>query len=619
MKANNNKKNADLIQAHFSRKYLHVVVLALLIQINFFLARAENGNHKAASAKYESTDTAKVNLLNNAGWLCHSSDPAAAKKYFHSAIGLADKIGYQKGLIVAYNKIGILCREDGEYDSAIYFHLNCLKISENANDNYGIFQSYENLGGAYSLLDDTTKAVLYYKKALDASEKAKDTLSTGKAYIGLGNLYLGYGQTDMARSWYYRALDICKKFDNKPNLSTIYNNIGGSYYNDSNYKTALVYFYKNAEIKKELKDLSGLAYVYENIATSYIKINKDSALHYFNLSIDIAKKVQNPSILMEIYRNMISFYLAKDDYEKAFKISDKYHDIKDSIFTITKTKAIANIQSKYDSDKKEQQITILTEEKKFSSLLRNFLLVALAFIIVISLVILNRYRFERKVNKIIDAEKNRSNELLLNILPAETAEELKKYGKTTAKNYDEVSVLFADIKGFSDISRQMTAQNLVADLDQYFGAFDFITEKYGLEKIKTIGDAYLCVGGLPIPGKGTPEDVMNAALEMQQYVYGLNPEKLTNGDPLFEVRIGIHTGPVVAGVVGIKKFAYDIWGDTVNTAARMEQYGEAGKVNISEETYEKIKDKFICNFRGNIEVKNKGVFPMYFVIGGKKS
>src|SRR6185503_18281536 len=127
--------------------------------------------------------------------------------------------------------------------------------------------------------------------------------------------------------------------------------------------------------------------------------------------------------------------------------------------------------------------------------------------------------------KIIEAQKKRSDELLLNILPEETAEELKKYGKTTAKNYDEVSVLFADIKGFSIISRQLSAQALVADLDKYFGAFDLISEKYGLEKIKTIGDAYLSAGGFPDPAKGTPVDVVNAALEMQQYVENEKKER----------------------------------------------------------------------------------------------
>ena len=603
------------MHGHFLLKYLFHLILALCILIHPFFVQADNKDLKAETREKEASDTAKVNSLNNVGWLCQSSDPSAAKKYFHRSILLADKIFYDAGLIVAYNKLGIICRENGEYDSAIYFHLKCLKISEKTNDKYGIFQSYENLGNAYSLMEDSSKSVSYFRKALEFSKIAKDTLSTGKAYIGLGNLYMGYGQTAIARSWYNKALDICKKYNDKPNLAHIYNNIGSSYYNDSNYKAALIYFYKNAEIKKGLKDLSGLAYVYENIATAYIKINKDSALHYFNLSIDLAKKVQNPSILMETYRNMVPFYLAKDDYEKALKISEKYHAIKDSIFTITKTKAITNIQSKYDSEKKEQQIALLMADKKFSHLLRNSLIGLILLVLVIVIVLYNRYRFERRSIKTISAEKSRSDELLLNILPSETAEELKKYGKTSAKYYDEVSVLFADIIGFSQISQQMSPQALVADLDKYFGAFDLIMEKYGLEKIKTIGDAYLAAGGLPHQDKGTPVEVINAAIEMQQYVESLKKEKAANDEPLFEVRIGVHTGPIVAGGVGIKKFAYDIWGDTVNTAARMEQYGVAGKVNISEQTYQIVKDHFNCTFRGNIEVKNRGVFAMYFVEG----
>ena len=182
-----------------------------------------------------------------------------------------------------------------------------------------------------------------------------------------------------------------------------------------------------------------------------------------------------------------------------------------------------------------------------------------------------------KQKDVIQKEKERSDELLLNILPSEVAEELKQKGYTTAKSFDEVTILFSDIKGFTHVAERMTAQELVKEIDTYFSAFDHIMQQYGLEKIKTIGDAYIAAGGLPEGNSATASKVVDAAIAMQNAVENFKKERIEKNLPYFELRIGIHTGPVVAGVVGIKKFQYDIWGDTVNMAARMEQSGVAGK------------------------------------------
>ena len=210
-------------------------------------------------------------------------------------------------------------------------------------------------------------------------------------------------------------------------------------------------------------------------------------------------------------------------------------------------------------------------------------------------------------------QKEKSDELLLNILPSEVADELKEKGYTTAKSFDEVTVLFSDIKGFTNVAEKMTAQELVKEINTYFSVFDGIIQKYGLEKIKTIGDAYVAAGGLPEKNSATVQNVVEAAIAMQQAIEKLKQERVTSNKPHFELRIGIHTGPVVAGVVGIKKFQYDIWGDTVNLAARMEQSGVPGKINISQHTYELVKEQFNCVHRGKIEAKNKGEIDMYFV------
>jgi class 3 adenylate cyclase len=234
-------------------------------------------------------------------------------------------------------------------------------------------------------------------------------------------------------------------------------------------------------------------------------------------------------------------------------------------------------------------------------------------------------RFKRKL-KILEDLLNKRNEdlkkvnekteaLLANVLPKNTADEIMAKGKATKIKYNFVTVLFSDIQGFTQIAEEMNPEVLIDELDKFFFHFDSVVEKYRIEKIKTIGDAYMCAGGIPEKNRTNPVEVIMAALEMQQYMNNLKESSLLQGMKYWDIRIGIHTGTVIAGVVGHKKLSYDIWGDTVNIASRMESSGEAGKINISGTTYEFVKDFFICEHRGKMPVKYKGELDMYFVKG----
>ncbi len=215
-------------------------------------------------------------------------------------------------------------------------------------------------------------------------------------------------------------------------------------------------------------------------------------------------------------------------------------------------------------------------------------------------------------NHLIGIERERSDQLLLNVLPAAVAEELKLRGSTSAQYHENVCVLFADFVNFTQIAERITPQQLVNDLDTCFKAFDEIMARRGLEKIKTIGDAYLCAGGLQA-GNAQTIEMVNAARDMQHWLAQWNHERLDSQLPAYQARIGIHQGPVVAGVVGAQKFAFDIWGDTVNIAARIEQAGEPGRINLSEVAYSALQGQVACDYRGRIPAKNKGEIEMFFV------
>jgi class 3 adenylate cyclase len=243
-----------------------------------------------------------------------------------------------------------------------------------------------------------------------------------------------------------------------------------------------------------------------------------------------------------------------------------------------------------------------------------------AALLLLALTFFSRFRVKQRsaeklkvANNEIEAARKQSDDLLKNILPVDIAEELKTTGKALARRFPDATVMFCDFVNFTKTAERLGAEALVQELDVCFKAFDKIMDQYpGVEKIKTIGDAYMAASGLS-SRKSLPNDIIRAALEMQRFLDEEQRKRSSLGLPFFSGRIGVHTGPVVAGVVGARKFAYDIWGDTVNVASRIESQSEAGRVNISESTYDLIKYKFRCTYRGKVEAKNKGMIDMYFV------
>lgn len=281
-------------------------------------------------------------------------------------------------------------------------------------------------------------------------------------------------------------------------------------------------------------------------------------------------------------------------------------------------------QSRQELAVQQQLLAEAELAKQQSENLRNVLALLSAFVFVLAGLFYMRYRAKRRaandlraMNEQIASEQKRSDELLLNILPPAIAQELKTRNKVAAQKYEQATVMFIDFIGFTRVAERLSPEQLVEELDFCFSNFDHIIGQYRIEKIKTIGDAYLCASGLS-DKNASPSDMIKAALQIQDFLLHLQAERMSQGLPYFEARVGIHTGPVVAGVVGAKKFAYDIWGDTVNIAARFEEVCDPGRVNVSESTYSLAKYEFEWYERGKIAAKNKLPMEMYYVTSLKR-
>ena len=286
--------------------------------------------------------------------------------------------------------------------------------------------------------------------------------------------------------------------------------------------------------------------------------------------------------------------------------------------------SIVRVQQERELQEQKRRVAEYELTQKINENLRNLLAMAVVVVLILAGAFYLRYRAKRRAaddlaekNKIIEEEQKKSDSLLLNILPAAIAQELKANNKVAARQYDQATVMFIDFTGFTGVAERLAPENLVEELDYCFSNFDRIISQYRIEKIKTVGDAYICASGLS-DMNASPSDMVKAALEIQDFLLHHKAERQGHGLPYFEARVGIHTGPVVAGVVGKKKFAYDIWGDTVNIAARMEESCDPGRVNVSEATFWPSKYEFEWLHRGKIAAKNKAAMDMYYVTGIKQ-
>ena len=599
-------------------------------------------------------DSNKVNNLLLLSKYYFSINPTQSIKFCEEAKAISNKLKYTKGLALSHKNIGIANYMQSKYVEAIQNWNISLEIYKGLEDKIGQSNILSNLGAIYFNQADDTKAIEYYLQSLKLAEELNDSLRLATVLLNIGSVYLNKKATyNNALDYFLRSKPICEALQDQVILGTVYVNLGEIYYEKEKLDSALFYLQKSLVIYKGSENIP-YSYIYigkvyskkgdydnaiinENLAfeiaeklngkldmarallalgnTYKLKGEVEKAISYFQKGISIAIEIKATIELKDLYQGISESYNLLSDFNNAYKYQTLLLGIKDTIYNNETDKKLGSLMFNFEIEKKEGQINLLTKDKEIQDqVIQRQKMIRNTFIIGFAIVIIFAGIFLKQRNK-ISKEKQRSEELLLNILPEETAEELKNTGTATAKSYDSVTVLFTDFKDFTKLSELLTPKELVAEINECFSVFDAIMHKYGIEKIKTIGDAYMAAGGLPTINETHPFDVVKAALEIRDFMQKLGETKQAEGKLFFRIRIGIHTGPVVSGIVGTKKFAYDIWGDTVNTASRMESSGEIGKVNISESTFNLIKDEFQCVHRGKLAAKNKGEIDMYFVEG----
>lgn len=561
-------------------------------------------------------------------------------------------------------------KSGGDHQHALALLDEAFEIAKSLRDSTAMADVLIRRSEVLMFMGDFNRALLDLQDALRIHEARHDEASMAKAYTSIGSIHYYDGNFQRAQQYYRKSLGIFQRVGSRSDVATLLGNLGSVLDEMGHPDSALAYHREHLAMRIASGQRNWLPVCYTNLGVCFDKLGmSDSALHYLEASLAltpdlpdqssssrglalcmlgmarlharepraalgvckqalaIAQGFGDLSLIAQCYECLYRAHLALGEHERALRMFENQVAVRDSISGEERAKELIRLDLTYNFEREKIQDSLARIDQQRQAEFayqehlgrerdqkRIFLFSAIG-VLVVAGGLWNRLRFVRKSRNIIRRERDRSERLLLNILPQPIAEELKTSGRARAREVDDVSILFTDFHEFTLMSERMGATELVAEIDTCFRAFDGIAARHRLEKIKTIGDAYMAASGLPEPREGSARDAVLAALGMQEWLCQRAKARRKEGLPYFVMRAGIHTGPVVAGIVGDSKFQYDVWGDTVNTAARMESAGEVGEVNISEATLALVKDEADLQFspRGRVNAKGKGEMAMFYV------
>ncbi len=523
-------------------------------------------------------------------------DLEKAQKLFKDA-------AYPQGEAYALNNMGTVYQSSGAYDKALEAYLSSLRINEALNNADEIATTYNNIGSVNAEQKNFEAAFDYYSKALALYESATNDVGRADTLMNLGGFFQDFGYVDESIDFFNKSLNLATVLDSKPRIASALNALGYTAELKKDYRRAIDYYSQALTLGESIGNQEIAIQAWNNIGTVHNKTGDfQTALANHIQAFEASKKITYEMGLESSLKNIANDYQAMGDFQDANHYFILYNELRDALNEREQSRNFANSQTLYETEKKDQQIATqqaeITAKEKRARILIGIVIAVLAFL-----------GITVTQASMIMKEKKKSEALLLNILPAKVAEDLKKTGRTEPERFDNVTILFSDIVDFTNISSTMDPHVLINELNDLFTQFDNILDKHRCQRIKTIGDAYFAVCGLPDPDPDHVTNIIRAAKEMLTYLEERNQVMGSS----WKIRIGVHTGPVVGGVVGIKKYIYDIFGDTVNTASRMESNGAPMRINISETTRQLLGDAYTYEERDPVPVKGKGVYHMFFL------